>query len=619
MNFNLTYMKGLIEIRLIPCLLLALTSLLSAACVNEEYDLEKEIDMNVTVLRDIALPLGSFEKVTLDKLLDFTGETEMLEIDDDGNMAITFADASSKLKQTIMVPDFEFYDSFESVRAQVNIGDFNISDEQSSRGLSDNNMDVTQPREFLSPLKLEISFIDDNFPKQIKDIGYAEVDAHASMSLAAICDDNDGLDLKVVLAAGTAIEFPEWVVFGEFPSIFTNEGNVFTLKQDIPLQMGTYVSEYPHTLDFHVAGLDASKLPQGQGIRPDGTLMMEDYITIHGLAYLDVSELGTVNPVMISPVISAYFEFSDIDIDSIEVLFGDDIDIDLISGLSPVTFNALPDFLSSKNVVLDLADIRLDIDFENASPFAGTLSAVIESSTDDKLIAQKAFGPVSFDAAAGGVPAQMRWSFSEGTIVPPYGYIQYDVPGLTELIDCVPKYLSIKEFSYNLEKEFVKIVPGDRYVLSEQYAVYAPIAFGPQFRLPYTYTIEDIDFSFSALSIPSARLELQVESTIPLDFAAEAKILGYDSEIVEGIELNILDGAVLKAGTLENPVTSNLSIELTNTGSKGFSFDALELYLNASAPSEGGVHALNVNQGLHVKSIVIRVPDGISMDPNEEF
>lgn len=619
MNFNLTDMKGLNEIRFIPSLVLALTCLLSPACVNEEYDLEKEINMNVTVLRDIALPVGSFEKVTLDKLLDFSGDTEMLEIDDDGNMAITFADASTKLKQTIMVPDFEISSSFESAKVQANIGDFYIAYDPSWSGILDNVLDVTQPREFSSPLKLEISFIDENFPKQIKDIGYAEIDAHASMSLSVKENNNNELNLKVVLAAGTSIEFPDWVVFGEIPSVFSNEGNVLTLQQDIPFQMGTSANPYPQNLDFHVIGLDASKLPQGQGIRTDGTLLMEDYITINGLAYLDISELGTVDPVKISPLISAYFEFSDIDINSIEVLFGDDIDIDLVSGLSPVTFNELPDFLSSKDVVLDLADIRLDIDFDNASPFAGTLSAVIESSTDDKLIAQKAIGPVNFDAAENGVPAQMRWSFSEGTIVPPYGYIQYDVPGLTELIDCMPKYLSIKEFSFNLSKEFVKIVPGDRYVLSEQYAVYAPIAFGPQFRLPYTYLIENIDFNFSTLSIPSARLELQVESTVPLDFAAEAKILGYDSEVVEGLELKILDGAVLKAGTLENPVISNLSIELSNTGSNGFSFDALELYLNASAPSVGGVQTLNVNQGLHVKSIVIRVPDGISMDLNEEF
>lgn len=612
-------MKELNGIRFIPFLAVLMTCILSAGCVNEEYDLEKEIDTNVTVLRDIALPLGSFEKVTLDKLLDFTGETDMLEIDDDGNMALTFSDASRKITQTIMVPDFSFDEIYESKVVQANIGDFYIAYDPSWSQILGSIIDVTQPRAFPSPLKTEIAFNTDEFPKQIKDIGYAEIDAHASMVLSIKDKNSNDLALKVVLAAGTQIEFPKWVVFGSIPSVFTNEDNTLTLQQDIPFKIGTESNPYSESLEFHVVGLDASRLPQGQGIRADGTLLIDDYITINGLAYLDISELGTVDPVKISPVISTYFEFSKIDIKNIEVLFGDDIDIDLISGLSTVTINQLPDFLSSKDVVLDLADIRLDIDFDNASPFSGSLSAVVESSTDDKLISQKSIGPVYFDAAENGVAAQMRWSFSEGTIVPPYGYVQYDVPGLTELIDCVPKYLSIKEFSFDLDNDFVKIAPGDRYVLSEQYAIYAPIAFGPDFRLPYTYSIEDIGFDFSAVSIPSARLELKVESTVPLDFAAEAKILGYDSEVVEGVDLKILDGAVLKAGTLENPVTSDLVIELTNTGSNGISFDGLELSLNASAPSAGGVHGLNVNQGLHVKNIVIRVPDGISLDPNEEF
>ena len=619
MNFNQTDMKGLNEIRLIPCMAIALTCLLSPACVNEEYDLEKEIDTEVTVLRNIALPLGSFEQVTLDKLLDFTGETDMLEIDEDGNMAITFADAATKLKQTIMVPNVSITDSYQSAKVDAMIGDFYIAYDPAWSQILGDLFDVTKPREFPSPLKIEFSFTDQNFPKQIKDIRYVDIDAHASLSLDIKDNNNNNLPLKVVLAAGTSIQFPEWVVFGEIPSVFKNEGNLLTLEQDIPFQLGTSSNPYPQYLDFQVVGLDSSKLPQGQGIRADGSLLMNDYITVNGLAYLDISELGTVEPTKISPVISTYFEFSDIEINSIEVLFGDDIDIDLLSGLSPVKFDNLPDFLTSQEVVLDLADVRLDIDFDNASPFAGKLSAIIESSTDEKVISQVAIGPAEFYAAQNGEAAQMRWSFSEGTIIPPYGYVQYDVPGLTSIIDCVPKYVNIKEFSIDLKKDFVKIVPGERYELSEQFAIYAPIAFGPNFRLPYTYSVDDIDFNFSELSIPSARLELKVESTVPLDFAAEAKILGYDSEPVEGLELKIADGAILKAGTLDNPVTSDLAIELTNKGSNGLSFNALELYLNASAPSDGSSHTLNVHQGLHVKSIVIRIPEGITVVANEEL
>lgn len=40
-----------------------------SACVNEEYDLSKDIDTEITILKNVSMPLGSIEPVTIEKSL----------------------------------------------------------------------------------------------------------------------------------------------------------------------------------------------------------------------------------------------------------------------------------------------------------------------------------------------------------------------------------------------------------------------------------------------------------------------------------------------------------------------------------------------------------------------
>ena len=70
----------------------ALCALIS--CVNEEhgatYDkiLSGEIDKTVNVLKNVSVPIGSLEKVVVGDILEITENTELLQLDNDGNISI---------------------------------------------------------------------------------------------------------------------------------------------------------------------------------------------------------------------------------------------------------------------------------------------------------------------------------------------------------------------------------------------------------------------------------------------------------------------------------------------------------------------------------------------------
>ena len=68
-----------------PALFLLL--FVATACVDDKYDLSKEVDMTVGVGGGVSLPLGSTEKIMLTELID-TVETDIVKLDNEGNYSI---------------------------------------------------------------------------------------------------------------------------------------------------------------------------------------------------------------------------------------------------------------------------------------------------------------------------------------------------------------------------------------------------------------------------------------------------------------------------------------------------------------------------------------------------
>ena len=75
-----------------PALFLLLFA--ATACVDDKYDLSKEVDMTVGVGGGVSLPLGSTEKIMLTELID-TVETDIVKLDNEGNYSI-FKEGSFK-------------------------------------------------------------------------------------------------------------------------------------------------------------------------------------------------------------------------------------------------------------------------------------------------------------------------------------------------------------------------------------------------------------------------------------------------------------------------------------------------------------------------------------------
>jgi hypothetical protein len=74
------------------------------SCVNEEYDLNK-VDGTAVIAKDIAMPIGNLQKLSVNQILDFASETEFISKDANGDLKFTI-NGGTPQSASITVPSF---------------------------------------------------------------------------------------------------------------------------------------------------------------------------------------------------------------------------------------------------------------------------------------------------------------------------------------------------------------------------------------------------------------------------------------------------------------------------------------------------------------------------------
>ena len=78
--------------------------ILVSSCVNDEYDLKKELDKEITVLKNISLPVGEIGKLSLEDIMDLKTTQNVIDIDGNGNYVLSVTGE----KLSFVLDGFEF-------------------------------------------------------------------------------------------------------------------------------------------------------------------------------------------------------------------------------------------------------------------------------------------------------------------------------------------------------------------------------------------------------------------------------------------------------------------------------------------------------------------------------
>lgn len=576
--------------------LLSGMAMLSAAasvtsCLNEDYDLTKDIDTNISIDGDISAPLGNSELILVDDFLNLGNDAEdVLKTDSSGNYYISVTGRGTS--SDVELPLLSFSDEL------VTDGGYIAKIKKSELPLPSSGMVPATPYTKHFNVSSTPMTVNEDVPHEIRAVKDAEVSGVVNISLTVTTGKATLSDL--------IIDFPEYLEFADVKEAglnFNPDGNLLTIKSP---QISTVAKNYY----LNVVGIDFDKIPSGQGFLPSQhKIVLNDEIKLSAFDVNAVlSDFGTTVEAIPNEIVADI----DISISSLIVktaLVKVDPDIVIDPFISNV--GELPDFLSGDDVVLDLYNPVLKLNIDNRTPLKLNLNADIMSYKGaDHRTAH--VGNANGGEAIALTPSGMNRLYisrtGEGV---PTGFSSVVVPDFSSLISIVPDRIGVENIDVEAADEFVTLTSGGRYNVVYDFELAAALAFGKDVRIVYSTdftgwneTFNPNDESF-ALEIRDADVKFDFVNMIPMTISLDAAAIDVDGNVIPGIKVT-LNGDI-PAGSVEKPSTSALTLNLEGSAEQMRKLDGLRLNLTGSDPGTMSGVCLNKNQGVQFKNMKIRL------------
>ena len=576
--------------------LLSGIAMLSAAvsvtsCLNEDYDLTKDIDTNISIDGDISAPLGNSEFILVDDFLNLGNDAaDVLKTDTSGNYYVSVTGRGSS--SDVELPFLSFSDEL------VTDGGYIARIKKSELPLpSSGTVPAEQYTKHFNVSSTPMT-VNEDVPHEIRAVKDAEVSGVVNISLTVTTGKATLSDL--------IIDFPEYLEFADVKDAglnFNPDGNLLTIKSP---QISTMAKNYY----LNVVGIDFDKIPSGQGFLPSQhKIVLNDEIKLSAFDVNAVlSDFGTTVEAIPNEIVADI----DISISSLIVktaLVKVDPDIVIDPFISNV--GELPDFLSGDDVVLDLYNPVLKLNIDNRTPLKLNLNADIMSykGADHRTAhVGNANGGEAIALTPSGMNRLYVSKTGEGV---PAGFASVVVPDFSSLISIVPDRIGVENIDVEAADEFVTLTSGGRYNVVYDFELAAALAFGKDVKIVYSTdftgwneTFNPNDESF-ALEIRDADVKFDFVNMIPMTISLDAAAIDVDGNVIPGIKVT-LNGDI-PAGSVEKPSTSALTLNLEGSAEQMRKLDGLRLNLTGSDPGTMSGVCLNKNQGVQFKNMKIRL------------
>lgn len=576
--------------------LLSGIAMLSAAvsatsCLNEDYDLTKDIDTNISIDGDISAPLGNSEFILVDDFLNLGKDAaDVLKADASGNyyVSVTGRGASSDVE----LPVLSFSENL------VTDGGYIAKIKKSELPLpSSGTVPATQYTKHFNVSSTPMT-VNEDVPHEIRAVKDAEVSGVVNISLTVTTGKATLSDL--------IIDFPEYLEFADVKDAglnFNPDGNLLTIKSP---KISTVAKNYY----LNVVGIDFDKIPSGQGFLPSQhKIVLNDEIKLSAFDVNAVlSDLGTTVEAVPNEIVADIgISISSLIVKTALVKVDPDIVIDpFISNVGE-----LPDFLSGDDVFLDLCNPVLKLNIDNRTPLKLNLNADIMSykGADHRTAhVGNANGGEAIMLTPSGMNRLYISRTGEGV---PTGFASVVVPDFSSLISIVPDRIGVENIDVEAADEFVTLTSGGRYNVVYDFELAAALAFGKDVKIVYSTdftgwneTFNPNDESF-ALEIRDADVKFDFVNMIPMTISLDAAAIDVDGNVISGIKVT-LNGDI-PAGSVEKPSTSALTLNLEGSAEQMRKLDGLRLNLTGSDPGTMSGVCLNKNQGVQFKNMKIRL------------
>lgn len=561
----------------------------TVSCVDNKYDLDKDIDMTVNVGGEhLTIPAGSSDTAYLSKIIeveegdilhpDATTRVYHLTKKDDINVEpttvneVTISSANTELTKKLI---------------------------ESSTGASGS---VTTDLDVENTLTAEANDID----KALIELG--ALGAKTPVDLTLTFEFNDEVTFSSVTAKNLEIQLPDFLMFekGE-----VEEGNKLILN-DEELKNAQKV--------LHVIGYEFGE-KAGEGEKPDEnrTITIDGKVTMKGeVETLVTGGSGSLEMTM-------HVTLGEMTANSVTGVIQPNIDAETTN----IELNDLPDFLKDEETRLDITNPVILLIAENPLATPVQIDAVLTPMKNNAQIEGKKVEigsgnektPVVL-ASGENVIALSRTG--ECTIEGVTSNVK--VEDINNLLETIPDDIMVDLKPVVRNEEYYTAELGIAYEMPSSYEVDVPLSFEQGLNIVYNDSIQDLNKDLNDLDkvgLKNVKVILSVDNAIPLKLQLKAE--NVQIKDVYGNELSAVKKTieedkqyVAESTDGEKPATSELVLNLTSDDTAFLSkIDRICFKITAvtGTTTTTGV-PLKDTQWLKITSIKLSVPGGVNVDLN---
>lgn len=566
----------------------------TVSCVDNKYDLDKDIDMTINVGGEhLTIPAGSSDTAYLSKIIEVE-EGDILQ-----------PDAATRVYHLTKKDDI---DVEPTTVKEVTISETTTKLEETkivNTTSSLINEDVTEGINTLGDFKAESNNIDE----ALKELGSLYAKTPVDLILTIDFANTGDLSFAKVKANNLKIIFPDYIVFKAEEGI---QGHELILDGQVLSENG---SSYSRTLK--VEGYKFSE-NAGAGRKPnEGTLTIEGVISMEGeVVTTGVSGTGTLSLVPKTVL----REMTANNVTGV-------IQPEIKAETTNIELNDLPDFLKDEETRMDITNPVILLRAENQLETPVEVDAVLTPMKGNAQIDGKevkvgsGYGKTPVVLASGkNVIALSRTG--ECTIEGVTSNVK--VEDINDLLETIPDDIEVDLQPVVRNEGYYTAELGRAYEMPSSYEVDVPLSFEQNLNIVYNDSVQDLNKDLNDLDkviLKKANVLLTVDNAIPLKLQLKPEnVLIKD---VYGNELTAVKKTieedkqyVTESTDGEKPVTSELVLNLTSEDTAFLSkIDRICFKLTAVPGSATGV-PLKDTQWLKVTSIKLSVPGGVNVDLN---
>lgn len=564
----------------------------TVSCVDNKYDLDKDIDMTINVGGEhLTIPAGSSDTAYLSKIIEVE-EGDILQ-----------PDAATRVYHLTKKDDI---DVEPTTVKEVTISETttNLSPTEIVNATS-SSVEVPATVTTFGDFEAKSNNIDE----ALKELGALYAKAPVDLILTIDFQKEQSLNFTRVQANKLKIVFPDYIVFKAEEGI---QGHELILDGQVLSENG---SSYSRTLK--VEGYKFSE-NAGAGKKPNGgTLTIEGVISMEGeVVTTGISGTGTLSLVPKTVL-------REMTANSVTGVIQPEIKAETTN----IELNDLPDFLKDEETRMDITNPVILLRAENQLETPVEVDAVLTPMKGNAQIDGKevkvgsGYGKTPVVLASGkNVIALSRTG--ECTIEGVTSNVK--VEDINNLLETIPDDIEVDLQPVVRNEDYYTAELGRAYEMPSSYEVDVPLSFEQNLNIVYNDSVQDLNKDLNDLDkviLKKANVLLTVDNAIPLKLQLKSENVLIED--VYGNELTAVKKTieedkqyVTESTDGEKPVTSELVLNLTSEDTAFLSkIDRICFKLTAVPGSATGV-PLKDTQWLKVTSIKLSVPGGVNVDLN---